>query len=201
MITAVIPTHPARTANGMLNRALLSIHEQLLPATDFVVELDRAGAGAAATRQAGLERVRSPWTAFLDSDDWWYPEHLAVLAQAAHETVADYVFSYYSVFDAWEAMRPDVDPLGLFGVPFDPERPHQTTITILVRTELARAVGFQPQPIGKLIPGTKLRHGEDYEFTLGCVRLGAKIVHVPRRTWAWRHHGLNTGGVAGLGDA
>jgi glycosyltransferase involved in cell wall biosynthesis len=201
VITAVIPTHPERVNNGMLGRAVLSVHEQVFPASQLVVELDDQGAGAAATRQAGLERVATPWVAFLDSDDWWYPEHLAVLAQAADAEQADYVFSYFTVHDAWEGMRPDVDPLGTFGRPFDPDEPHQTTVTVLVRTDLARTAGFRAQPPDRLIPGTNLRHGEDWQFTLDCLAAGAKIIHVPRRTWAWRHHGLNTGGLSGEGDA
>lgn len=200
-VTVAIPAHPARVANGMLTRALLSLREQDLPPAAVAVECDTRGAGAAATRQRALDRVETPWVAFLDSDDWLYPWHIAALSQWAHETGADYVFSYFSVYDAWEAMRPDVDPLGTFGREFDAEDPHQTTTTILVRTELAQAIGFHEQPVGKLIPGTNLRHGEDWQFTLDAIRAGAVISHLPMRTWAWRHHGLNSGGVPGEGDA
>ena len=202
-VTVVIPTHPERVANGMLNRALLSLREQEFPPAAHVVQVDSEGAGAALTRDAGLDRVTTPWVAFLDSDDWFYPEHLHLLRLAAEIGAADYVFSYYSVYDAWEAMRPDIDPLGTFGKTFDPAAPHQTTSTILVRTELAQDIGFHPQPADRFIPGTNppLRHGEDWQFTLDCVGAGATILHVPRRTWAWRHHGLNSGGLAGYGDA
>lgn len=198
--TVVIPTHPGR-APAMLTRALLSCRQQTIPPADVIVQADTAGAGAAETRGAGLRKVRTGWVAFLDSDDWFYPQHLEFLALCALETGADYTYSYFTVHDAWEAARPDIDPLGLFGRPFDPANPSQTTTTILVRAELAQAIGFQTQPVGRLIDGTNLRHGEDYEFTLNCIAAGATIVHLPARTWAWRHHGLNTGGVPGHGDA
>lgn len=200
-VTVAIPAHPARVANGMLSRALLSLREQDLPAADAVVEHDTRRAGAAVTRGRALARVRTPWVAFLDSDDWLYPSHIGALSQWAHETGADYVFSYFSVYDAWEGMRPDVDPLGTFGRQFDAANPHQTTMTILVRTELAQAIGFREQPAGRLIPGTDLRYGEDWQFTLDAIGAGARISHLPMRTWAWRHHGLNSGGVPGEGDA
>jgi len=200
-VTVVIPTHPARVTNGMLARALLSLREQLRAPADVVIQVDQDGAGAARTRNRGLSRVGTPWVAFLDSDDWFYPEHLALLVDQAAETGADYLFSYYSVYDQWEALRPDVDPLGTFGRPFDPEHPHQTTSTILVRTALALQLGFTAQPRDRVIEGTNLRYGEDWQFTLDAVAAGADIRHVPARTWAWRHHGLNSGGLAGEGDA
>jgi len=200
-VTVVVPTHPARLTNGMLTRAVRSVREQTASPADLLVEVDEAGAGAAVTRDRGLQRVVTPWTAFLDSDDWFYPRHLEWLQQWAQESRADYVFSYFSVHDAWEGLRPDVDPLGTFGRPFDPANPHQTTMTILVRTDLAQAIGFKPQPVDKLIPGTTLRHGEDWQFTLDAVAAGATISHLAMRTWAWRHHGLNSGGVPGEGDA
>ena len=197
--TVVIPTHPGRET--MLARAELSVRQQTITPGATIVSYDRSGAGAAETRDRGLHRVRTGWVAFLDSDDWFYPEHLEFLALAALETHADYVYSYFTVHDAWEAARPDIDPLGLFGHVFDPLAPTQTTTTILVKTDLAQTVGFHTQPIGKIIPGVNLRHGEDYQFTLDCVAQGAAIVHLPRRTWAWRHHGLSSSGIAGRGDA
>jgi glycosyltransferase involved in cell wall biosynthesis len=136
--------------------------------------------------------------AFLDSDDWWYPNHLETLYKTALETDADYVFSYFTVHDRYEAQVIE-DPLQKFGVPFDPENPHQTTVTTLVRTHIARRAGFHSVPDNRMAGG--MRFGEDYAFTLDCLELGAKIVHVPARTWAWRHHGANSSGLPGKGDA
>jgi hypothetical protein len=184
----------------MLERARWSVEMQTLAPARHLIEWDDYADGAAVTRQRGLDRVDTEWTAFLDSDDYFYPEHLEYLAAGALALGADYVYSYFTVHDAYDATVGD-DPLMLFGVPFNPENPTQTTMTILVRTELAQKVGFREPDPGMLIPGTTHRHGEDYEFTLGCVREGAKILHGARRTWAWCHHGLNTGGLAGHGDA
>lgn len=198
-ITVCIPTHPARVANGMLDRAVASVKNQLLPAADISIAVDEHGDGAAVTRQRALDGVKTEWTAFLDSDDWFYPEHLRVLAAGARVFKADYVFSYYMVHFPDGKPWPQNDPLGHFGKQFNPQAPHQTTITTLVRTELAQQVGFREPPPGALINGE--RYGEDFQFTVECAQAGAKIVHVPRRTWAWVHHHGNTSGRPDSGDA
>lgn len=198
-ITVCIPAHPARVTNGMMARAVQSVKNQLLPAADISIAIDETGQGAAATRQRALDKVTTEWVAFLDSDDLFYPEHLRVLAAGARIYRADYVYSYYMVHFPDGRPWPGNDPLEHFGRPFNPRRPHQTTITTLVRTELAKAIGFQDVPPGALIDGQ--HYGEDFQFTVGCAEAGAHIVHIPRRTWAWVHHGANSSGIPGRGDA
>lgn len=198
-ISVVIPTHDTRIRNGMLTRAVNSAWRQTHRPNTVIVERDQGGEGAWATRHRGLMSVRTEWTAFLDSDDWFYPGHLKTLHTAAIDKNADYVFSYYMVHDNAGNEHPEVDPLGHFGKRFNPEAPHQTTITILVRTELAQQVGFHEPPEGATIGGH--RGGEDWWFTVECVQAGAKVLHVPTRSWAWVHHGLNSSGQPGRGDA
>ncbi|MER7814557.1 glycosyltransferase [Streptomyces sp. NPDC096153] len=198
-ISVVIPAHPHRVRNGMLDRAIRSVRTQQLKAADIIVTVDDGGEGAPATRQHGLEQVKTPWVAFLDSDDWFYPEHLKVLAAGSRVWKADYVFSYYMVHRADGTPWPENDPLGHFGKTWNPAAPHQTTITTLVRTELAQQVGFHQPPEDSVVGGH--RGGEDWHFTIGCRDAGARIVHIPRRTWAWIHHGLNSSGIPGRGDA
>ena len=198
-ITVVIPAHPARVANGMLDRAVASVKAQLLPAADISIAIDENRDGAAVTRQRALDAVKTEWVAFLDSDDWLYPEHLKVLAAGARIFRADYVFSYYMVHFPDGRPWPANDPLGHFGRQFNPAKPHQTTITTLCRTELAQQVGFREPPPGALIDGE--HYGEDFQYTVECAQAGAKIVHIPRRTWAWCHHFGNSSGQPGRGDA
>lgn len=198
-ITVVIPAHPARLASGMLDRALASVAEQKYPAAAISVAVDLDGEGAAATRQRALDAVRTPWVAYLDSDDWLYPDHLKALAAGVRVHKADVVYSYYMVHAQDGRALAHVDPLGHFGKPFDPARPHQTTITTLERTELAQQVGFRKPPEGALIDGQA--YGEDFQHTVELVKAGARIVHIPRRTWAWVHHQGNSSGRPDRGDA
>lgn len=181
VVTVVVPYHPARACNGMLARAVASVQRQTLPHELITVE-DTRREGAAATRQRGLDQVTTEWTAFLDSDDEMDPTHLAQLLACAEQTGADYVYPWFRVCGG-------SDPFPMFfGKPWDNLHPHSTTITILVRTELAQRVGFHGV-------------GEDFAFTKGCVVAGAKIVHHPARTWTWWHHSRNSSGIPGRGDA
>jgi hypothetical protein len=90
---------------------------------------------------------------------------------------------------AWHTRQRALDAVrGLFGRPFDPADPTHTTMTVLVRTELAQQIHFTPREPEHYVGG------EDWRFTLGCVAAGAKIVHLPEQTWFWSHHGGNTSG-------
>lgn len=201
-IGVVTATHPGRQP-AMLGRASRSVWKQIhQPAGHFVVN-DVERKGAAWTRQAALEANPFAWTAFLDSDDWFDIQHLLRCAQVAEETGADYVYPWYTVAygevnqETYNVQDP-VFPPGHFLDPWDPANPRQTTITVLVRTDLAREVGFYDPDGGTGADGQRM--GEDWEFTLGCNRLG-KIVHFAERTWFWHHHGRNSSGVPGRGDA
>lgn len=191
-VSVVTPFHEARRANGMLDRAARSVAAQTVPVEHILAE-DIHRMGAAITRQHGLALVETEWTAFLDSDDEMDPDHIEQLLACAAETGADYVYPWFRV-------KGGSDPFPMFyGRPWDDDAPHQTTITILVRTGLAKLVGFQDPPAGSTVGGQ--RGGEDWHFTLGCLAAGAKIVHLPRRIWTWHHHGKNTSGEPGRGDA
>lgn len=189
----VTPFHEARKANGMLERAAASVTAQTVPVVHILAN-DVHRAGAAVTRDHGLALVDTEWTAFLDSDDTMDPDHIEHLLACAQDTGADYVYPWFRV-------EGGTDPFPMFfGRPWDDDAPHQTTITILVRTGLARSVGFTTPEPGLLAPDGN-RGGEDWLFTLGCVAQGAHIVHLPRRSWTWGHHGGNSSGTWGRGDA
>jgi glycosyltransferase involved in cell wall biosynthesis len=183
-ITVCIPTIPPRRAK--LRQAVTSVMAQDVPAAALSIAVDLEKQGAAATRDRALRAVQTPWTAFLDDDDQMKQNHLAVLAAAAEESGADYVFSWY------EAAGFGRDPLPHFGKVYDHANPTQTTITILVRTELAQQIGFREPPPGARVHGQT--YGEDYQFTVECIEAGAKILHVAERTWIWNYWGGNTSG-------
>ncbi|MDX3314647.1 glycosyltransferase family A protein [Streptomyces sp. ME08-AFT2] len=187
-VTVVTPFHAQRRTNGMLERAAASVRAQTVPVHHICAE-DIHHLGAAITRTHGLALVETEWTAFLDSDDEMDPDHIEQLLACQQETGADYVYPWFRVVGG-------TDPFPMFyGKPFEPAAPNSTTITILVRTELAQQVGFHPDPNVQV-------GGEDYQFTLSCIAAGAHIVHLPRRSWTWHHHGGgNTSGRPDRGDA
>lgn len=181
-VTIVIPYHRARAENGMLSRAVRSAQAQTVPCRIIEVE-DTDRQGAALTRERGLQEVVTEWAAFLDSDDELDPDHVEGLLAHAKETGADYVYPWFRVVGG-------TDPFPMFfGRPWDDDAPHSTTITILIRTGLAQRVGFRNVS------------WEDWDFTLRCIEAGAIISHLPKRSWNWFHHGANSMGTPGRGDA
>jgi hypothetical protein len=207
-ISVITPAHPSRLHNGMLARAADSVARQTLLPDAHHIAIDTQRAGAAVTRTRALASARTDWVAFLDSDDAFLPRHLELLLRHAQETGADYVYSWFKLLEQgpdgstkiWET--DPIFPVGHYLNEFDPADPIETTVTTLVRTELAQAVGFEP-----LDRGHDQNSGEDRFFTLGCVKAGGVVKHLRRKTWLWCHHVLpsgvkgNTSGLPTLGDA
>lgn len=196
-ITVVTPTHRGPRA-ALFAKAMESVAFQTYPPVAVSVAVDVDRQGAAPTRQRALEAVRTPWVAFLDSDDLFLPRHLELLSKCAIETGADFVYSWFKILTADGRVLEDdpIFPVTHYLNEFDPEDPIETTITTLVKTELAMQVGFQA-----LDRGHDTNSGEDRRFTLECLAAGAKIKHLRRKTWLWRHHGENTSGLPTKGDA
>lgn len=188
-ITVVVPTIPVRPSQ--LRRALASVEGQTMQPGKVHVQLDDEGRGAPATRHCGLMKVTTDWVAFLDDDDEMMPNHLEKLWKFAHETDADYVYSWFIVKDARGNEQPHWDPFPQnFYRTWVREDPVQTTITTLVRTEVAAAAGFLDGPEEDTPDGN--RSGEDFRFTLKCADMGAKIMHLQEKTWWWYHWGHST---------
>jgi glycosyltransferase involved in cell wall biosynthesis len=94
-ISVVIPMH-----NGLAHiaRAIGSVYQQTFPPNEIILVddgssdgganhvrrnfptvkiLSKTNSGAGSARNAGIEEAKSDWIAFLDSDDFWFPDHLA----------------------------------------------------------------------------------------------------------------------------
>lgn len=188
-ISVCIAAHPARFRGpALLNRALASVVTQSLAPTAIHVVNDSDRYGAGWTRRTLLDYVDTEWIAWLDSDDEWMPEHLEKLHRVAVDTDSVYVFSWMN----------GADPLGHFGLPFNPCTPHHTTMNVLVRTDIAKEVGFPDNAPGRFA-------NEDWAFITGVAKLacerGLKMTHLAERTWTYHAHGQNTCGQPGQGDA
>jgi glycosyltransferase involved in cell wall biosynthesis len=165
-----------------LPRAIASIERQSLRPKAVHISYDVNKEGAPATRQRALDGVTTPWVAFLDDDDEFHSHHLYALMNAAKEQEADFVYSWFDSpcgFDPFPLNRDK---------PWNPDDPVETTITVLVRTELAQEVGFDT--LRDYPHGT----GEDRRLALGIRDLGAKIYHLVQNTWIWHNCGGNTSG-------
>lgn len=206
-ITVVIPTIPPRLE--LFERAMTSVskargyfHQQCPEAPRNFIRLSTASdhrrLGAARTRHRALLAVETKWTAFLDDDDEFLPDHLLKLYAAALEHRADYVWSRFRITYPNGACVTGPSFLGEKAFrQWDDDDPCQTTITTLVRTKLALAAGgfAQFDDTGAEVDGQ--RRGEDFEFTMRCRAAGAVFRHVPEVTWLWHHHGIGAPGVPG----
>lgn len=185
-VTACIPSIPPRA--GRLLAAIGSVIDQNRQADAISVAIDTERRGAWHTRNRALAGATTDWVAFLDDDDVWRPAHLERLCAHAEETGADMVYPWYDVVGGR-------DPHAhMFGRPWDPEHPAQTTICFLVRRSLMLDIGGFKNPEVDALDQFGNRTGEDYAAVIAMDRAGAKIVHLPERTWIWNHHGLNTSG-------
>lgn len=183
MITVVMPSIPPRVIVGdLFTEAVQSVRAQTLqPAGGISVALDVDRAGAAVTRQRALDAVRTEWVAFLDDDDYFYPNHLETLHTLLTEHEADYAYSWFTGNDPFPHHR---------GRQMDPADPHHTTMTVMVRTELAKEAGITNHP-----HANAEWTGEDWNFTLRCLELGGKFIGTGDVTWHYRRHGGNTSGL------
>lgn len=187
-VTVVIPHIPVRTV--LLKRALRSIMTQSVMPADIIVVTDVNHDGAAVTRNRGLDLVETDYVAFLDDDDYLYPNHIAECMSDICEWDADVVYPWFDVANG-------TDPLGMFGKPFDPEHLRQSNyipVTVVAKTATLRDVGgFAPHP-DSLVHGVPC---EDWQCWLAVHNAGGKIIHAPERTWVWDH---GTGNTSGRGN-
>jgi hypothetical protein len=191
-LTVVITTIPTR--KDRLTKALQSVKDQTLQPAKIIVQEDTKKLGAPANRDAGLKRVKTPYVAFLDDDDYFYPDHLETLYTAIQEADADIVYSWFDVEGGTDPFPEN------FGRPWDNENPVQTTVTTLCKTQTVRdaggfsnTYGLNEVELATFAQGNTI--GEDFRMVMSAMTNGAKIVHVPKKTWAYVHWSGNTSGM------
>lgn len=199
-----IPTIPTR--RRMLRRALTSIWAQTREPDQVIITVDNEAHGAGPTRNRCWRSADTDYVAFLDDDDEFMPDHLDVLMQAAAQTGADVLYSWFRL-EGWPDATPQrPDPLAVrhngvlrhpMGVPFGPEqaahmREHAfLPITALVRRDAMVKSGGCPTPGTPEWPRLDC---EDWGLWLGLLDSGAQFVHVPKRTWVCHQHAGSTAG-------
>lgn len=185
-VTAVIPSIPPRVQTH-LHRAVDSVLQQTRPVDAISVSVDHGREGSAKNRTRALSGVGTRWTALLDDDDAWNPDHIQLLLEHAEATGADLVYPWFTVpsgFDPWPERE---------GQPFDEvllRTVNYIPITVLVRTELLwDAGGFTPK-------GPADNPCDDWGTWEKLLEAGAVFSHLNRRTWLWNWWGGNTSGRA-----
>ena len=214
--TIIIPFYQRQ--DGILSRALASVFSQSFKDVDVIVvddqsprspdadlaslsEEDRArvtviaqpNAGPGGARNTGLDHVpeATRYVAFLDSDDVWRPEKLAMqvsLMRARADVglcFTDYTRSTRSADGAWQVLdtrryEGEVSFARLL------ERNFTGTLTVMLRRDVLRDVG---------VFDTSLERGSDYDLWLRIGRRWA-LARVPHVLADYRWHAESlTGGL------
>jgi SAM-dependent methyltransferase len=190
-LTVLVTTIPTR--QDRLTVALTSIETQTLKPGTVHVQTDIYKEGAPVNRDRGIEEVKTKYVALLDDDDYFYPDHLEALYTTAIDTDADIVYSWFDVDGGTDPFPEN------FGQPWNPDKPIQTTVTILAKTDVIRkaggyssTAGMSDDEIAQFAQGNTI--GEDFRLVCNANKMGAKIVHVPKKTWSYVHHSSNTSG-------
>lgn len=184
-VTAVIPSIPTRRL--LLTRAVASVMNQTRAVDAVSISIDHDHLGSARNRTRALSGVGTRWTALLDDDDEWGPDHIAALWKHAQETQADLVYPWFTVPEGWDPW-PERE-----GQPFDESllrTVNYIPITVLVRTDLLwDAGGFTVKD-----PSNPDSLCDDWGTWERLLAVGARFEHLNRRTWLWHWHSGNTSG-------
>lgn len=179
-VTVVIPAknrpnYVARAARSALNQTLRPHQviivddgsdpplKESLPSEvvrEAFIEPISNGGSAAAARQAGLARVSTLWVAFLDSDDWWQPEHLAkAVKYIARNNAGGGLGGYIATFgeNQYISYVSSTDPTDYsdFAIYLFVRGGLCRTSTFVCRTAFAKEIGFDET----------IRH-DDWDFGL-----------------------------------
>lgn len=117
---------PAYNEAGRIAKAIAGIRTQTEPPAEIIVVddgsrdataeiarslgvrvLEQPNAGVSAARNRAIREAKSPWIAFCDADDVWYPEKLAE-ARRAHEARPEvgFIFTDFCVEDGGRIVVP-----------------------------------------------------------------------------------------------
>ncbi|GAA3735821.1 glycosyltransferase involved in cell wall biosynthesis [Sphingorhabdus rigui] len=150
-----------------------------------LIRIENSG-GPARPRNQGVARSQAIWVSFLDSDDWWFPDRMALIREALRS-------EYDLVYHQLQEVRPEHNTLnrksksGIIGSALhgsDPllqmvrsGNPIPTSACIVRRKSLIDIGGFDES--------SDLASVEDFDAWLRICMAGARLKFIPTRLGAY----------------
>lgn len=170
-VTVITPTIPERAK--LLGQAILSVSNQIVPATDHLIGVDLKKEGPAVVRNKLLDSVTTEWVTFLDDDDILFTNHYEVVESQMDQ--GDLIYTFCT-----SEGRGNFNPNSRF----DERRLRQDgnfiPITVTVKTSFLREVG-----------GFSDARLEDWDLWIRLLDAGCKFHCIPIVTWNYRFLGGN----------
>jgi teichuronic acid biosynthesis glycosyltransferase TuaG len=161
--------------------------------------LFRENGGQGKARNAAIESSNGDLIAFLDADDLWEREKLALQVKTLEETGADVVLSDAVIFNEGEAgggtTFSEICADFLFGRHEGAEAfrllfayNRIPILTVLARKEKLYEAGLFDETVGRCFPGRNTQICEDYDLWLKLARRGAVFYGMTERLARYRRH-------------
>ena len=135
----------------------------------------KQNAGAAVARNNSIDKAQGRYIAFLDGDDWWYPNKLEVQLDFMEEHKYEFVFSAFEYAD---------EHLNVTGVSWKPWRISKRSMKIGCNIGTPGVI-YDTKRIGKIYM-PKLKTGEDWGTWLRVVQQTDYAYAINTPLWKYR---------------
>lgn len=165
------------------HEVLLRLRDAQPPGFLEVVRLP-VNRGVASARNAGWDRARSPWVAFLDADDTWHPRKLELQYGALRQHADADLLAHAHDF-SWAREERDGGELRVIGPRQLLMRNRFVTSSVMVRRDAARRF-YEGQ-----------RHMEDHLLWMLMAYERRKLVYLDRPLVTFHKPAYGAGGLSG----